>query len=99
MTKYSGWKQAQVDREARRKVCGVPFTEEDFYVFENGEEEHVIPLIKLYLLTPEQKAWLTAADLTIADLLNGRYTVSFAGKVSEIYADWNAKLKTKHFGN
>ena len=52
-----------MDREARRKVCGVPFTEEDFYLWENGEEEHVIPLIRLYLLTPEQKAWLTTTRM------------------------------------
>src|SRR5260370_40129773 len=36
-------------------------------------EEHTVDIVKQYLRTSEQKAWLDAHDLSIEDLLNGRY--------------------------
>ncbi len=61
-------------------------------------EEHTVDIVKQYLRTSEQKAWLDAHDLSIEDLLNGRYggddepgversmahgTLSSAGRCSE----------------
>src|SRR5260370_4898241 len=36
-------------------------------------EEHTVDIVKQYLRTSEQKAWLHAHDLSVEDLLNGRY--------------------------
>src|SRR5260370_2901214 len=36
-------------------------------------EEHTVDIVKQYLRTSEQKAWLDAHDLSVEDLLNGRY--------------------------
>src|SRR5260370_30767705 len=36
-------------------------------------EEHTVDIVKQHLRTSEQKAWLDAHDLSVEDLLNGRY--------------------------
>ncbi len=61
-------------------------------------EEHIVGVIKQYLRTSEQKAWLDAHDLSIEDLLNGRYGGQDESEVAAIYGAWNAKLGKKMFG-
>jgi hypothetical protein len=96
--------QAQMERAkmlGRLAVMNirVPMTEEEFHLWENAEEEYVVPLIKKYLRTPEQKVQLDAADYTIEDCLNGRIEGGTPEWVYQMYADWNAKLGAKHFGH
>ena len=63
------------------------------------EVGYVVPLIKKYLRTPEQKAKLDAFDITIEDCLNGRVAGEVACEfVYCMFAEWNAKLGTEHFG-
>src|SRR5260370_7370339 len=40
-------------------------------------EEHTVDIVKQYLRTSEQKAWLDAHDLSIEDLLNTRYSATY----------------------
>ena len=61
-------------------------------------EEHTVDIVKQYLRTSEQKAWLDAHDLSVEDLLNGRYGGDDESGVEAIYGAWNAKLGRKMFG-
>jgi hypothetical protein len=86
--------------EARRKACLIPFTEEEWHLWENGDEEYVVPLIKKYLRTPGQASELFAMDYTIEDALNGRIAGEENHKtVTAMFTDWNQKLGYKHFGS
>lgn len=53
-------------------------------------EEHTVDIVKQYLRTSEQKAWLDAHDLSIEDLLNGRYGGDDEPGVEATYGAWNA---------
>src|SRR5260370_21868357 len=55
-------------------------------------EEHTVDIVKQYLRTSEQKAWLDAHDLSIEDLLNGRYGGDDEPGVEAIYGSFNTKL-------
>lgn len=72
---------------------------DELFNWENPDSEEVsIDLIKKYLRTPAQKEMLDKFDLTIADLLNGRYAQAYAAAVQSIFDDWNQRLGEKHFG-
>jgi hypothetical protein len=81
-----------------RKQCLIPFTDEEWHLWENGEEEYIVPLIKKYLCTPEQKEELNAADITIEDCLNARIEGGIPGWVNAMFGDWNWKLGYPYFG-
>lgn len=57
-------------------------------------EEDQVAFIKKYLRNDYAKMWLVAHDLTISDVLNGRYPSSLQPKVNQMYAAWNATLKS-----
>lgn len=77
----------------------ITMTEEDQFNWDNPDtEEDTIRLIKKYLRTPEQKALLDEADLSIEDLLNGRYANGYQGLAESLFADWNQRLGKKEFG-
>ena len=94
--------QAQKEREEseiRRKACSVPFTEEEWHTWENPDDEiYTIDLIKKYLRTDAQKSWLSVEDLTISDILSGRFNENQEPIVQSFFDDWNNKLGSKHFG-
>jgi hypothetical protein len=75
----------------------IPITEEEFLLWENSEEEYVVPLIKKYLRTDAQKLWLFVEDLSIEDMLNGRFDQTQEVMVKLYFKEWNQKLGTKHF--
>lgn len=87
--------------EVRRKTCLIAFTEEEWHLWDDiSDEEYVVPLIKKYLRTPEQRAYLAAEDFSIEDMLNGRVEGDAQQNfVALTYLDWNAKLGYKCFGN
>lgn len=90
---------ARAAEEARRKACLVPFTEEEFHLWEQADEEYVVPLIKKYLRTEAQKKEMNDFDITIEDMLNGRVAGEDAQKfVATTFMLWNARLGYKHFG-
>ena len=67
--------------------------------FEWGDEQYLVQGIRKHLLTQEQRLMLYEADLTVEDLLNGRYGGDEQDAiVDRIYSDWNARLGHKHFG-
>lgn len=84
----------------KRKECILPFTEEEWHLWdENGEEEYVVPLIKKYLRTDEQRQQMNAYDISIEDMLNGRVEGEEAQNFTALtFLDWNQKLGYKHFG-
>jgi hypothetical protein len=61
-------------------------------------EEETIEIIKKHLITEEQKRWLYEQDLTIADILNGRFMVSLESQVNKILESWNDKIGKHVFG-
>lgn len=68
--------------------------------FEHGEfhqEWRVVDAIKHYLLSPEQKKWLYKQDLSVEDILNGRYDYKFEKQIIKILKSWNKILGVKHF--
>ncbi len=89
--------QAFLARFAEMKQRFPSITEDEFYLWENADEEHFVELIKKFLLTSDQRAQLAALDLTIEDLLNGRFTGEQEASAFAIFADWNAKLGKDHF--
>lgn len=94
--------KAQEERQALlAKMAKLTFrvSEEEFYRFENpdGEERDTVPFIRRYLLSEEQRKRLFDLNLSVEDLLNGRYTESQEAEVLSIFADWNKKLGYESF--
>lgn len=61
------------------------------------DEKYLVRAIKKHLRTPEQKAQLDAADVSLEDLLNGRTTAKHNDLMREIQTAWNRKLGYKAF--
>jgi hypothetical protein len=81
----------------------LPWEQVQKYFLESDwdDEEYLVEAIKLHLRTPQQKKILDSMDLSIYDILNGRYG-DVAGqdkKIEKIYQEWNDKLGFKNFGN
>ena len=97
--KKSSWQLIEEQSAAKRATCLVPFTDEEWHLWDmNGEEEYTVPLIKKYLRTPEQKTMLDQLDISIEDALNGR--VEGAEKqefLHAIFTCWNQTLGYQHF--
>lgn len=75
-------------------------SDEELHTIRNADgEEHTVYIIKHRLRTPEQKTWLDAQDLSIEDLLNGRYNAEQEPIIFKMYADWNAKIGEFTFGH
>lgn len=66
---------------------------------EFDEEKYLVQAIKLYLRTPEQKAIIDGLDISIEDMLNGRYNGRQEKQVEAIYQQWNDKLGFRSFGS
>lgn len=98
--KNSGYVSLKQLADEKRKSCLIPFTEEEWYLWElSSEEEYVVPLIKKYLRTPEQRATMNELDISIEDMLNGRVEGEAAQAfVAETFTAWNAKIGYKQFG-
>jgi hypothetical protein len=94
------WAAIQAASEAKRKTCLVPFTDEEWNLWDmNGEEEYTVPLIKKYLRTEQHRVMLNALDISIEDALNGRVEGQEKQEfVHALFECWNQKLGYKHFG-
>jgi hypothetical protein len=62
------------------------------------KEEYLVKAIKAVCLTLDQRQALFLLDLSIEDLLNGRFTLDKAPVANEIFADWNKTLGFHYFG-
>lgn len=59
-----------------------------------GTEQQQVALIQVSLLSPEQNQWLKGRNLTIEDLLNGRYIAWLEGFVHLFFFKaWNDQLE------
>jgi hypothetical protein len=56
------------------------------------EESALVAAIRVHLLTEEQRKWLFDADLSVEDLLNGRYTDATEQGVLKLFKTWNEQL-------
>lgn len=72
-------------------------TETEWRQMVDQEEHYLVDAIKDNLRTSEQRNWLAKVDLSIEDLLNGRYNPIFEKEVKEMYKSWNEKLGWKEF--
>ncbi len=62
------------------------------------KEENTVELIKKYLQTEQDRKAMYDEDMSIYDMLNGRYNEEQEIVVLEIFERWNQKLGTKTFG-
>jgi len=63
------------------------------------KEEYLVAAIKKHLLTEDQKQILFNMNLSVEDLLNGRYPIGQGELIQHIFYDvWNEKLGWKDFG-
>jgi hypothetical protein len=76
----------------------IEMTPEDQHVWESCPEEHyIVSLIKKYLLTADQRQKLHEADLSLEDMLNGRFGLEQESLVLDFFSDWNEKLGERYF--
>ncbi len=61
------------------------------------EEPQLVTFIEDVLLTKEQNKELLRNDISITDMLNGRFTKSEDQMVFAMFKDWNEKLGNKLF--
>lgn len=63
------------------------------------EEYQLVSAIKRNLLSDEQKKFLFDNDISIEDILNGRFSGDFDKEISMMLKDWNNKIGIKYFLN
>ena len=68
--------------------------------FTNADNEaESVQAIKTHLLTEQERKKLYDANLSIEDVLNGRFDESHSGLIEEeLFPAWNEKLGYRHFG-
>src|SRR3954462_1570481 len=71
---------------------------EYFRIGEFHDEAYFVEAIKKHLRTPEQKAALDQADVSIEEILNGRVGAQHSQLTQSLFTAWNAKLGFRHFG-
>ncbi len=60
----------------------------------SDDEDQTCEIIRADLVTPEQGEWLKSHDLSVSDLLNGRYDVGLDNEIrAKLFGAWNAKLR------
>jgi len=68
--------------------------------FKNGEfhnEHYLVEAIKTHLRSSANRDKLQKLDLSIEDVLNGRYGIKDEFFVRQIFNEWNQKLGYIHF--
>jgi hypothetical protein len=101
MTKAERAQQAQRERkQLQERMTLLTFTiDEETYLWYENYEEGKVALIKAHLRTPEQKQWLFDNDLSIEDVLNGRFgSPQDAYITGPMFAEWNQKMGHHAFG-
>lgn len=59
----------------------------------SDDEDQTCEIIRASIVTPEQGEWLKSHDLSVSDLLNGRYDVGLDNEIhAKFFKAWNAKL-------
>ena len=62
----------------------------------NGYQEQLV--LRAYLITEEQRAWLTSNGISLADVLSGRLTMDQLQEARRVLFDaWNDALGERHF--
>lgn len=83
-------------------LYGNPTWEQVVDFWKNGEfceEKYLVEAIKTHLRTKEHRQMMADMDVSIEEMLNGRYGGDLEPKVFQIYDEWNAKLGFKSFGS
>lgn len=62
------------------------------------EEKYLVQAIKKHLRTEDQRKRMFDLDISIEEMLNGRYPMDKFDLVDAIYAEWNKKLGFQAFG-
>lgn len=64
----------------------------------HDKEEYLVRAIKRHLLTEYQKNVLINHDLSVEDVLNGRWPMDLEDVISIILEEWNQTLGWHEFG-
>ena len=75
-----------------------PDVVEFFRYGEFDEETYLVEAIKKYLRTEAQRQQLFAFDMSIEDMLNGRFQSDCEFFVETTFREWNQRLGFKKFG-
>lgn len=74
------------------------FTEPQWRRIVDDKENDLVIAIKMHLRTEPQRQWLHDHDLSLEDILNGRYPLKLASEVRiEFFKPWNDQLGWKEF--
>jgi hypothetical protein len=80
-------------------LTGNPTKEELCRFFRQGDgEEYTVQAIKRHLRTEKQRQTLHEMDLSLEDVLNGRFTGTQEPVIQSMFDEWNAFLNKKTFG-
>ena len=79
------------------EFSGIP-SEDCYMVLNPNEEGDTVLFIKEYLLAEDQRSWLFEYNLSIEDILNGRFGALLESYVDNMLEEWNKKLGKKLFG-
>ena len=63
-----------------------------------NEEWELAAAIRRELLTADDSAWLASHNVTVEDALNGRFRGDLMNDVEAMFARWNTRIGSYHFG-
>jgi len=91
--------EEQIAEEELSKHTSIYIEECHNFLYANTESD-TVRFIKAHLRTPEQKKWLDEQDLSIEDILNGRFGAVDGQEAyiqGKLFVDWNTKLGRTYF--
>lgn len=88
--------RAQLEAEKMELYSGIP-KEACYQLLEPDKEEDTVKVIKEHLRTPLHKLAMDQTDVSIEDMLNGRFTQAQGLTVKLIFTAWNKKLGKEVF--
>lgn len=75
------------------------FTQKEWTEETDQSEEYLVRHIRTYLLTEGERVWLFKMNLSVEDVLNGRFPINMMGEIKEkLFKPWNDKLGWTEFG-
>lgn len=84
-------------RRFAERVYREPQTPREIFEYGFDSEDRQIEAIKQYLLSDDDRALLREHDVSLSDILNGRFAVALNAEIFPMFKRWNEKLGYKRF--
>jgi len=76
----------------------ITLTEEEKLHFTNPDNEaELVNAIRTHLLSKTQRQQLFDANISVEDILNGRFEERYSTLIDALFTDWNEKLGRRQF--